>query len=142
MGNLTLQAGLRYDPQKSRNTASASKANPVIGTPITIACGPIAISQGVCTGGSITTSLPALNFPGDSRDLKWTSLSPRLGLTYALGADKKTLLRAGYNHYVDQVGGTVAVASPVGAISYAYFVGDDKNNDGIAQRNELLRAQS
>ena len=31
MGNLTVQAGLRWDDQKTKNTASASPANPVIG---------------------------------------------------------------------------------------------------------------
>jgi hypothetical protein len=139
MGNLTLQAGLRYDGQKSRNTASAAPANPVIGTPITIACGPIAISQAVCnSAGFITTSLPAISYGGDSRDLKWTSLSPRIGLTYALGADKKTLLRAGYNRYVSQIGATVSLANPIG-YTYDYFTADDKNGDHIITRNELLR---
>jgi hypothetical protein len=139
MGNLTLQAGLRYDGQKTRNTASAAPANPVIGSPITIACGPIAISKGVCTSaGFITTSLPALSYGGDSRDLKWTSLSPRIGLTYALGADKKTLLRAGYNRYVSQIGATVSLSNPIG-YTYDYFTADDKNGDRIITRDELLR---
>ncbi len=141
MGNLTIQAGLRYDIQKSRNTASSSPANPILATPLTIACGPIAISQGVCTNGSITTSLPAISFPGDTRDLKWNSLTPRLGVTYALGADKKTLLRAGYNRYVDQIGSSVAGASALGYVSYDYFTADDKNGDHIITRNELLRAR-
>jgi hypothetical protein len=139
LGNLTLQAGLRYDGQKTRNTASAAPANPILATPITIACGPIAKSKGVCnSAGFITTSLPALSYGGDSRDLKWTSLSPRIGLTYALGADKKTLLRAGYNRYVSQIGGTVSGANPIG-YTYDYFTADDKNGDHIITRDELLR---
>ena len=139
MGNLTLQAGLRYDGQKTRNTASSDTANPIIGTPITIACGPIAKAKGACNAaGFITTSLPGLSFSGDTRDLKWTSLSPRIGLTYALGADKKTLLRAGYNRYVSQLGSTVAGANPIG-YSYDYFTADDKNGDHIITRDELLR---
>jgi len=139
MGNLTLQAGLRYDGQKTRNTASSTGANPIIGSPITIACAPQAISKGACNAaGSITTSLPGLSFGGDTRDLKWTSLSPRIGLTYALGADKKTLLRAGYNRYVSQIGGIVSAANPIG-YSYDYFTADDKNGDHIITRDELLR---
>jgi hypothetical protein len=143
LGNLTLQAGLRFDSQVSKNTASSSPANAVIGSPITVACTPQLAATGLCgAGNTITTSLPALSFAGDSRELRWRSVSPRIGLTYALGADKKSLLRAGYNRYVDQVGGTVAGSSPVGYVSYAYFIGDDRNHDGIAQRNEILRAQN
>src|SRR5205807_6965370 len=139
MGNLTLQAGLRYDDQKTRNTASSNASNPIIGTPITIACAPLAKAKGACNAaGFITTSLQGLSFPGDTRDLKWNSLSPRIGLTYALGADKKTLLRAGYNRYVSQIGGTVSAANSIG-YTYDYFTADDKNGDHIITRDELLR---
>lgn len=137
MGNLTLQGGLRYDIQKSRNSASSSVANPIVGTPITLGC--VRAAASYCpAGGKFTTSLPALNFAGDSRDLKWNSLSPRIGLTYALGADKKTLLRAGYNRYVNQLGSTVGGASPLGTQSYIYAVGNDTNGNKIMDRSELV----
>ena len=125
LGNLTLQAGLRYDIQKSRNLASSTAANPVLGTAVTV------------RGSQF--SLPAVSFGGDTRDLKWDSLSPRIGLTYALGADKKTLLRAGYNRYVSQLGSTAYTAHPFGAYSYLAFRGVDLNGDKIAQPNELGR---
>ena len=38
------------------------------------------------------------------RVLNWLPL----GLTYALGSDRKTLLRAGYNRYVSQMGSAVS----------------------------------
>src|SRR5258705_156279 len=113
LGNLTLQAGLRYDIQKSRNLASATGANPVLGTAVTV------------RGSQF--SLPAVSFGGDTRDLKWDSLAPRIGLTYALGADKKTLLRAGYNRYVSQLGSTAFQAHPFAAYSYLSFPGVDFN---------------
>jgi hypothetical protein len=125
MGNLTIQAGLRYDVQKIRNGASSVAGNPVIGSPVTV------------RGSQF--SLPALNFGGDTRDLKWNSLSPRIGLTYALGADKKTLLRAGYNRYVSQIGNTFGLSHPLGIYSYIAFRGVDLNGDKIAQPNELGR---
>ncbi len=140
MGNLTLQAGLRWDTQKTGNTSTVSAGNPLISTPLTlpsIANNP-AVSE---CGQPCTASLPDLSFGGDTRSLKWNSLAPRIGLTYALGADKKTLLRAGYNRYVSQIGGAVSVASPLGAISYAYALGVDANGDGVAQRNELMKWQ-
>ena len=86
MGNLTLQAGLRYDQQTTKNTASSSPANPVLANPLSI------------PGEELQPWLPAIDFQGDNRELEWKSVSPRLGATLALGADKKTLLRAGYNH--------------------------------------------
>lgn len=129
VGNLTVQGGLRYDLQKSRNTATTVAANPVIPTPITL------------PGG--TASLPASTFAGDAKSLQWKSIVPRLGLTYAVGADKKTLVRAGYNRYVNQIGSTVLSANPFGPYySYFVFLGNDLNGDKIIQRNELAKLQS
>lgn len=130
MGNLTIQAGLRWDSQKSHNIGTSTAANPVIGTPITV---PINGAFGN------TASLPALTYGGDARDLRWRSIAPRIGATYSLGADKKTLLRAGYNRYVTQLGSLVFNASPLGAYSYFTFLGNDANGDHIAQRNELMK---
>ncbi|HEX3579836.1 MAG TPA: carboxypeptidase regulatory-like domain-containing protein [Thermoanaerobaculia bacterium] len=137
MGNLTLQAGLRMDKQESLNTPSSAAANPILGTPLTLPCS--AGSGLPCTGGNFTGSLAQLTFNGDTRKLSWNNVTPRLGLTYALGADKKTLLRAGYNRYVSQMGATVSNASPTGLVSYFYFYGVDANHDNIIQRSELLR---
>jgi hypothetical protein len=128
MGNLTLQAGLRYDQQKSRNTPSSSDPNPLLATPLTT---PV-------NGAYPTAYLPGLNFGGDTRDLKWNSVTPRIGLTYSLGQDKKTLLRAGYNRYVSQMGAIASLGSPFSYYSYFTFAGFDLNADKIAQRNELF----
>jgi hypothetical protein len=130
LGNLTLQAGLRWDRQKSINLATSSDPNPFIGTPLTL---PV--------HGSITdtVSLPGITYGGDAQSLKWNSVSPRIGLTYALGADKKTLLRAGYNRYVNQLGAQAFSASPLGAYSYLYFVGVDHNGNSVPERGDLAR---
>jgi len=131
MGNLTLQAGLRWDGQKERNAATAVGANPFLSTPLNL---PIA-----GPGGITQAYLPALSFPGDTRELKWSGISPRIGLTYALGQDKKTLVRASYNRYMDQLGATVASVSPLVYYSYFLIAGRDNNGDHIPQRNELGR---
>src|SRR5262249_53375745 len=76
MGNLTLQAGLRWDRQKSRNTASVAAAQRVLGTPISLPCSPqLAAAYGPCAAGNVTLSLPQLTFPGDDRDLKWNTIA-------------------------------------------------------------------
>jgi hypothetical protein len=138
LGNLTLQAGLRMDRQESLNLPSSAAANGVIGNPITLPCAPGA-GLPCDSNNNFTGSLGTLNFSGDSRKLSWNTVTPRLGLTYALGADKKTLLRAAYNRYVSQMGATVSNASPTGLVSYFYFYGVDANHDNIIQRNELLQ---
>jgi hypothetical protein len=112
-GNLTVQAALRYDQQKGSVSAGTAPANALV-----------------------PELLPAETFPGVS-GLKWNNLSPRLGLTYAVGADRRTLLRAQYSRYVDQLtSGAVAPVSP-GAYSYAYYYFTDLNGDHAASRNEI-----
>jgi len=73
--------------------------------------------------------LPAVNFPGNDPGFTWTSITPRLGLTYALGADRKTLLRASYSRFADQLGGLGSVVNPTYGGSYIYFYYNDLNNN-------------
>ncbi len=132
LGNLTLQGGLRWDRQSTRNLPVSIAANPILAAPLTLPR---------LNGTNLTAQLPSVDFAGDSRDLKWNSVSPRIGMTYALGADKRTLLRAGYNRYVSQVGSAVSGANPL-AYSAFYFYGFDTNGDHVVQRNELLKFRS
>jgi hypothetical protein len=114
LGNLTIQAALRYDLQKGINSGGVTVAN-----------------------RTLPDLLPAVNYSAVS-GLKWTNVSPRIGLTYALGANKRTLLRGSYNRYVDQLGGNwVYNASPGGVYSYLYYYYKDLNGDKVAQRNEI-----
>src|SRR5207249_1204524 len=90
--------------------------------------------------GSIDAVVPGLAYAGDTRELKWNTVTPRIGLTYALGSDKRTLLRAGYNRYASQLGSVVSGANPL-AYSAFYFYGVDTNGDYQIQRNELLKVR-
>ena len=136
-GNVTVQAGLRYDDQRSKIQPMDIGANAILGTPLTLPC----ISSLNCPGGSLTTLLPAITYPGQDEELKWTSISPRIGVTYALGAARQTLLRASYNRYVSQMGSTVSGSSPVGN-SFFTFYGLDSNGDKTIQRSELVKVRS
>ena len=112
-GNLTVQAGLRYDNQTGRNAALTFGANPLA-----------------------PDILKTVALPGDSRDLKWKSVSPRLGATYKLGTN--TLLRGSYNRYVDQLGGNVMSAgNPYSYGHGLYFYWTDANGDKTVQRSEI-----
>src|SRR6202008_1610152 len=91
-----------------------------------------------CTGGPALAVLPGVTFAGDTRSLKWNTVAPRIGATYSLGSDKRTLVRAGYNRYVSQMGTTVGTQSPLGYTAL-YIWGVDQNGDHVVQQNELMK---
>jgi len=107
LGNLTIQGGLRWDQQKGHSGPASTVANP-----------------------DVPNLLPAvsLNVPDE---IKWTSISPRLGFTYTLGSTRRTVLRGGYNRYVDQLGtGTMGAANPLNGYQYLYYYNiTDSNHD-------------
>jgi hypothetical protein len=114
-GNLTLSAGFRYDVQRAKNNANGVAANP-----------------------AFPNLLPAVQFAGDRRSLEWKGLAPRLGVTYALGSARKTLVRGGYSRYIDQISaGAVGPNNPFYQIQYLYYGWNDTNGDKQFQKNEL-----
>jgi hypothetical protein len=142
MGNLTVVGGLRWDRQQSTNTGVSIEGNPILSTPLSLPCTTALKGTGVCdASGNLTAALPAASYSGDPKSLKWNTVAPRIGLTYSLGADKRTLLRASYNRYVSQQGSAVSGANPL-AYSAFYFYGFDANGDHTVQRNELLKIRN
>ncbi|HXU46507.1 MAG TPA: TonB-dependent receptor [Thermoanaerobaculia bacterium] len=115
IGNLTANIGLRYDKQNGSNSAESVAANALV-----------------------PDLLPAINYPGQSAGFSWSRIVPRLGLTYALGADRKTLLRASYSQYADQLAtGNLAWLNPLGLQSYAYLYGPTRGNGTLPSRSAL-----
>jgi hypothetical protein len=112
-GNLTLQAGLRYDQQQGQVNGGSVGGN-----------------------AAVPSILPAVSW-NSVGSLKWHNIDPRLGLTYTLGADKRTLLRASYSRYNDQMGGSTIYSVSPGAYNYLYYYFNDLNGDHIAQPNEI-----
>jgi len=110
---LTVNLGLRYDAQEGANSASSAPAS-----------------------GFAGNLLPALDFQGNKPDFEFTNLVPRLGLTYALGDDRKTLLRASYSHFADQLG--TALISEINPLSdaFAIYEGTDVNGNGVLESSE------
>ncbi|HTY43277.1 MAG TPA: TonB-dependent receptor [Thermoanaerobaculia bacterium] len=113
-GNLTINAGVRYDNQQGHNLASTTPANPVIPDLLP---------------GITTTDQPA--------PFTWENVVPRIGATYALGQDKKTLLRASYSQYADQLGANAVAFTNAGALAGLYYYWNDINGDHVITRNEL-----
>jgi hypothetical protein len=98
-GRFTANLGLRYDRQQGRNlptTIPANKALPDI--------------------------LPAVSHPGGAIGFEWTDVVPRLGLTWAVDEKRKTLLRASYSRYADQLDTpTAGVLDPLQIPQYIYY---------------------
>ncbi len=108
-GSWTINAGLRYDVQSGANPALQVAANP-----------------------AFPEVLPALDFPGnDANGLEWESITPRIGVTYAVGEERDTLIRASYAQFARALPGWVpGQLNPTG-FSYGYFYFDDRNDNNM-----------
>lgn len=120
-GRLTANIGIRYDKQ-------AGDINPV---------------RQPALAGFESVGLVATSTPGRDQGFEWEDITPRLGITYALGEERKTLLRASYSRFADQLAqGFSLYASPV-TYRYSYFYrydGDpiDADLDGFIEGPEAL----
>ena len=100
VGGLTANFGVRWDRQGGRNEASFAAANPMF-----------------------PNLLPSVSYAGQDAGFTWNDVTPRLGLTMALGEEHKTLLRASYSRFADQLGTSQAGwLNPLGGLGYRYFL--------------------
>ena len=97
-GNLTFNVGVRYDVQKGNNIGSQAPGNV-----------------------TIPDLLPGLNGAAGPIEINWTDWSPRLGATYAVGSDKKLLLKASYAHFVDQLGSGIIGQTAAGNLTFVGY---------------------
>lgn len=115
-GRNAITAALRLDVQRGRNESSSTAAN-----------------------GLFPELLPAASFNGDSRDLEWRSLSPRLGLSRQLDAANRVRVRASLNRYVDQLGARViGSGNPFFEPQQITYSWRDDNQDQTVQRGEAF----
>lgn len=120
ISNLTVNLGLRYDIGKGNNDALSVPATRV--------------SKDIYPGNL----LPALSIPENNEGIEWKDLQPRLGLTYALGKDSKTLVRASYAQFADQLGaGSIAYNSVAPGLAALYYGWNDKNGNNLVDAGEV-----
>jgi hypothetical protein len=112
---LTVNAGVRWDRQYGVNDASSIGAN-----------------------ASFQDILPAVNYAGAGKAFTWEDFSPRVGVTYALGNDRRTILKASYAHFVDNLNTPlVGRTNPLGGVAYAYYSWNDANGDNLVSPGEV-----
>ena len=105
-GNLTVNFGFRWDVQDGANEPFSRAANPAFGD-----------------------ILGPLDFGGEAAPFEWDTISPRVGLTWALGEERKTLLRASLAQFPEQLSsGNISRLNPIGDV-YATFVFIDENDN-------------
>ena len=118
-GDVTLTAGFRYDLQTAMLGESTITGNPYD-----------------------LTLLPDVSFPGGDLPFEWETIAPRIGVTYALGEERKTLLRASYVRYPQQLD---TFASRLADPAYQHFNtftgafarrGIDLNGNGLLDFDE------
>jgi hypothetical protein len=117
-GRATIQAGIRYDFNHDTAQAASVVANPFR-----------------------PDWLPAASFPGADPAVKFNDWSPRVGFTYDLTNNGKTIVKANYAMYYGQVGtgGISSNLNPVSRVSARYrWV--DSDHDKFVDSNEIVNA--
>jgi hypothetical protein len=113
-GRVTAQASLRYDRSYASMLESAQAAIP-----------------------GFPALLPAIVAPGEDKMIDISLVSPRLGLSYALDENARTLLRASYGLFGSQLGtGTVQSFSAASQAVLIYSA-TDRNGNNVADPSEL-----
>ncbi len=109
---LTVNVGLRMDNQDGFNKASAVPGSPF--------------------GNNLT----AVDFPGNEPPFEWNEILPRIGVTYAMGAERKTLLRGSYAAFSDGLGNALVEEMNPTGFSFGIYAGQDLNGNHILEPSE------
>ncbi|HEY8232992.1 MAG: carboxypeptidase regulatory-like domain-containing protein [Vicinamibacterales bacterium] len=111
----TFNIGVRYDMQNAKNLVSAAPEN-----------------------ATFPDRLPAAEFPGNDENLQeWNTWSPRLGLSYALDESRRTIVRASFARYYEQLAfGNVTRENPT-SVGYIQYGWNDANGDKFVQPGEV-----
>ena len=123
-GRVTIIAGLRWDRQDDRQGSATVPASPFQG-------------QATMNGGAFNF-FPAVNFPGQSGMPVWSNVAPRLGVTWDLLGDGRSVVKGSYAQYYDQrspgqISGTL---NTIGANTIE-LPWQDLNGDRFVQASEV-----
>ncbi len=129
-GNFTFLLGLRYDFQQgSMDKYPIDTTRP--GTP----AWKTVFADDVVT--KMTDMLPGISVNRVKPDYNWKTWSPRLGLTWDLTGDGKTVAKIFAAQYGDVMGTATGVNMPLGTGGWARYWWNDGNGDAQIQANEM-----
>lgn len=113
---LTLNLALRWDRQSSSVRSYSQGGNAIL-----------------------SDLLPDLTGQAADEAIVWNSITPRLGVTYALTEDRRTMARASYATFASQMNaGQAGFFSTVGSLRGVYFYNvTDTNGNGIVDPSEI-----
>lgn len=112
---LTLNLGVRYDRQTASNKPTTAIANPMF-----------------------PSILPELRYDGTGQGIEWSDFSPRASISYALDADRKTLVRASFARFAGQLAfSDASMDNPVGGVGSRTYAWNDLNGDDFVQSGEV-----
>lgn len=112
---LMFNLGLRVDRERSWNNDASVKASKVA-----------------------PDLLPAMTYPGDDFGPVNFTFSPRIGFTYDLTGNGKTIIRGNLARYGSQMGMLGAAVTSASSDAYAIYFWDDLNGDDQVTTNELF----
>ena len=112
---LTVNLGFRFDHQRDAAIATTVPENPLF-----------------------PDLMPAIAFPGADLGVKWADFSPRVGMTYDLGGNGRTIVSAAYAAYFGQLapGQLSGVVASTGAV-FVRYPWNDANGNGFVERSEV-----
>jgi hypothetical protein len=114
LDRLTLNGSLRFDRATSSVDAITVQAHP-----------------------TVPDVLPGVSAPAIKNAVVWNTLSPRAGMAYALGAERKTVARASYSAFASQLLAPVAGNISSASFAYAYYLAVDENHNFNIEPGEL-----
>ncbi|MFQ6082237.1 MAG: carboxypeptidase regulatory-like domain-containing protein [Candidatus Aminicenantia bacterium] len=119
-GGLTLNLGVRFDHRINGHAAPEGGINNIPAHAVD------------------PTFLPARRQEEVKKVIEWNDFSPRVGFTYDLTGDGKTLIRGSFARYADQLGSGTAAFGNQAYYAYVAWLWSDDNLDGQPQTSELI----
>ncbi|MEI6666805.1 MAG: carboxypeptidase regulatory-like domain-containing protein [Acidobacteriota bacterium] len=131
---MTINVGFRYDYQTDFANGSTVPASPFFGK----VTGLFNVDGSYAGAGAALAQLPSASFAGAAAGVSFKTWSPRLGFTYDVRGNGRSVVKLSYAHYIGQdgTGSLSGVYNPV-ASAYVRYPWHDLNGDGIIQSNEV-----
>ncbi len=114
LGRLTTQLALRFDRAYASMRPSDQRANP-----------------------GFPSLLPSISTPAVDKLIDLSLVSPRVGASYAVDADGRTILRASYGMFGSQLGSGTVQNFSAASLAILIYAATDRNGNNVADPGEL-----